>query len=515
MVSARLVGSFLPVFRVSWAAILQLPHGGSLMKSLTKWKKVQVILILGAATAMAAHAQGFDNPASFDGNNGAFPVHTSMVQGVDGNYYGTTSEGGAGCDSWCGTVFRLTPAGVLSTLHVFEGPDGVYPLAGLTLANDGSFYGTTLGGGTAGFGTVFKITPAGAQSVFYSFCVDPPSCTDGAAPSSPVIRGVDGNFYGTTDHGGAYGVGAVYRLTPEGGETVLHDFCAEGGACADGAIPFGGLVLASDGNFYGTTNTNGANNAGTVFEITPKGTFTALYSFCSQPNCTDGSSPDSALVEGRDGWLYGTTSLAGTTNVNCPDGCGTIFRVAQSGKFETVYSFTGPDGGGPDDAEMLSGSNGSLYGTTSGGGAYGAGTVFELSREGRLTTLYSFCARYECPDGEEPSGGLLQATTGIFYGTTYRGGADNEGTIFSLGPGLGPFVALVQAFGRVGHTGGILGQGLTGTTGVSFNGTPATFTIVSDTLLKATVPQGATTGYVTVTTPSGTLTSNVPFHVLK
>ena len=239
-------------------------------------------------------------------------------------------------------------------------------------------------------------------------------------------------------------------LPRTGKRTTLYDFCAGGGICADGAYPFGGLFQASDGNFYGTASSNGANDAGTVYRLTPKGTFTTLYSFCSlQPGCADGSSPVTALVEGPDGWLYGTTSLAGITNAICPDGCGTIFRIARSGKFETLHSFSGPDGAGPTDAELLPGSNGSLYGTTSGGGAYEGGTVFELDREGRLTTLYSFCAEYECPDGLSPYSGLLQATTGVFYGTTYAGGDPSCnsylgcGTVLSLDTGIVPFVRFV------------------------------------------------------------------------
>jgi uncharacterized repeat protein (TIGR03803 family) len=156
---------------------------------------------------------------SFNGTNGEFPIHVSMVQGVDGNYYGTTTQGGAQCIAACGTVFRITPAGVLTTLHDFQGPDGFYPLAGLTLANDGNFYGTTLTGGPndSTGGTVFKITAAGLETVLYSFCVsNPGDCTDGSNPSSKLIRAHDGNFYGTTNHGGAYGFGTVYRLTPDG-----------------------------------------------------------------------------------------------------------------------------------------------------------------------------------------------------------------------------------------------------------------------------------------------------------
>ncbi len=138
------------------------------------------------------------------------------------------------------------------------------------------------------------------------------------------------------------------------------------------------------------------------------------------------------------------------------------------------------------------------------------GTVFQLTPTGILTTMHSF----DSSDGAVPIGGLIQATNGTFYGSSSQAGPYNSGTLFSLDLGLGPFVTFVRAAGKVGQTGGILGQGFTGTTSVSLSGIPASFTVVSDTYIKATVPAGATTGYVTVTTPSGVLTSNVPFHVI-
>ena len=167
----------------------------------------------------------------------------------------------------------------------------------------------------------------------------------------------------------------------------------------------------------------------------------------------------------------------------------------------------------------MQGTDGNLYGTTYGGGVgcnyFGCGTVFRITPTGVLTTLYSFCQLTNCSDGEIPTAGLLQATDGVFYGTTQQGGQNNDGTIFSLNTGLAPFVSFIRNPAKVGQQFGILGYGLTGTTTVSFNGTPANFKAQSDTLLIATVPTGATTGYITVTTPSGTLTSNVPFGLIQ
>ncbi|HKS72804.1 MAG TPA: choice-of-anchor tandem repeat GloVer-containing protein, partial [Terriglobales bacterium] len=157
-----------------------------------------------------------------------------------------------------------------------------------------------------------------------------------------------------------------------------------------------------------------------------------------------------------------------------------------------------------------------LYGTTFAGGATGYGSIFEITQGGVFTTLYSICSTPGvCNDGALPAGGLLQGTNGIFYGTTSGGGTSGEGTIFSLDTALVPFVSFIRNPAKIGQQFGILGYGLTGTTSVSFNGVAANFKPQSDTLLVATVPSGASTGYVTVTTPGGTLTSNVPFRVIR
>jgi len=305
-----------------------------------------------------------------------------------------------------------------------------------------------------GCGTVFRITPAGSLTTIYSFCSQP-SCADGVQPVAGLIQGRDGNFYGTTFGGGTgNNEGTVFKITTAGTLTTLHSFDG-----ADGALPAGWLVQGTDGNFYGTTVTGGAENGSTIFKISPAGTLTTIYSFCGQPSCVDGDGVYAGLVQGTDG---------------------------------------------------------NFYGTTLGGGANYDGTVFGITPGGSLTTLHAF----DFTDGYLPIGGLTQATSGSFYGTTASGGdpmcdgGHGCGTVFSLSTGFGPFVAFVNAAGKVGQTGSILGQGFTGTTVVSFNGIAASFTVKSDTFLEATVPPGATTGYVTVTTPSGTLTSNVPFQVI-
>jgi uncharacterized repeat protein (TIGR03803 family) len=491
------------------------------------WKRISVVLLLCAMTAIASPAQTLTTLLSFDG-----PTYPSnLVQGTDGNLYGTTNQGGANDK---GSVFKITPSGALTTLHSFSW-GRKYP-SGLVQATDGNLYGTTAFGGVndgcnerGGCGMVFKINPAGEFARLYSFCSQA-NCSDGAQPAAALVQGIDGNFYGTTSQGGATNCGGatacgvVFKITPSGELTTLYRFCAEGYPCTDGAFPVAGLVQATNGNFYGMTATGGgANFYGTFFKITAAGTLTTLHRF----HLNYGES-GAGLIQATDGNFYGT-SFDGGVGTYCPGGgggCGVVFRLTPAGALSILYSFcTQPncaDGMSP--YGLVQATDGSLYGTTDeGGNGYdgynsGAGTVFKITPAGELTTLYSFCSQTNCTDGSNPEYALVQSTDGKFYGTTEGGGADcvssgGCGTVFSLSTGLGPFVSFVRGTARVGKTVEILGQGFTGTTGVSFNGTAATFTVKSDTYLTATVPVGATTGPVTVTTPGGTLTSNVPFRV--
>jgi uncharacterized repeat protein (TIGR03803 family) len=264
-------------------------------------------------------------------------------------------------------------------------------------------------------------------SAVYGFCSQT-NCTDGKEPHGTLVFGSDGNMYGTTTQGGAGGKGTVFRVTPAGALKTLHSFCSQSG-CADGSSPFGGVVLASDGNFYGTTQQGGAHGEGIVFRITPAGTLTKLYSFCAQSGCTDGGYPKAALVEGTDGFLYGTTVYGGA------HGGGTIFKITLNGVLTTLYSFCAQsgclDGGGPT-ANLVQATDGEFYGTTPAGGAHAGGTIFKITRDGSLTTLYSFCSQSGCLDGEKPYGGLIQAANGSFYGTTFNGGTYGVGTVFRL-----------------------------------------------------------------------------------
>lgn len=276
------------------------------------WRTFGILCLILAATSIASPAQEeqpsnntitFATLFNFDYTNGDGPTGV-LVQGTDGNFYSTTDLGGANGN---GTVFKITPAGTLTTLHNFDGTDGSVVFAGLVLATDGNFYGTAEFGGTSnvcgpGCGTVFKITPTGTLTTLHDF-----KGTDGSYPG-PLIQGADGNFYGITGGGGANGDGTVFKLTHSGTLTTLYSFCAQSG-CTDGSGPNSpmALVQGSDGNFYGTTFSGGTNNAGTVFKITPSGTLTTLYSFCSQTNCADGEAPYAGLVQATHGNFYGTT----------------------------------------------------------------------------------------------------------------------------------------------------------------------------------------------------------------
>jgi uncharacterized repeat protein (TIGR03803 family) len=298
---------------------------------------------------------------SFGGTGDGASPQAGLIQASDGNFYGTTTGGGAANNA--GTAFKLTPAGVETVIWSFGGTsnDGANPATGLIQASDGNFYGTTTNGGIHGSGTVFKLTSAGVESVLWSFG----GAGDGANPQAGLIQASDGNFYGTTKGGGTHGYGTVFKLTPAGVETVLWSF----GGTGDGAWPFASLIQASDGSFYGTTNIGGANNAGTVFKLTPAGVATVLWSF---GGASDGASPWAGLIQATDR---------------------------------------------------------NFYGTTQGGGVNNTGTIFRLTPSGAETVLHSF-GRNDTSDGTNPFAGLIQATDGNLYGTTIGGGTNLKGTVF-------------------------------------------------------------------------------------
>jgi uncharacterized repeat protein (TIGR03803 family) len=319
----------------------------------------------GSSSGGSAGALKFTTLVDFNGANGSGPQY-SLIQGSDGNLYGITPGGGVGGLPGTGTVFKMTPGGVLTTLYSFctQLKCAIFPNT-LVLASDGDFYGTA-GGGTGispNFydGVIFKITPEGVLTTLYNFCLQA-SCPDGAGPNG-LLQSSDGNFYGTTAGGGNssaacfLGCGTLFKITPAGALTTLYRFCAEP-SCPDGASPDPGVLQSSDGNFYITTFSGGTNGNGSIVRSTPEGALTVLYSFCAQANCPDGYYPHSGVIQASDGNFYGTLADGGT----------------------------------------------------------GSGTVYKLTPEGTLTTLYSFCAETNCPDGANPYAGLIQASDGNFYG---------------------------------------------------------------------------------------------------
>jgi uncharacterized repeat protein (TIGR03803 family) len=480
--------------------------------------KLSVFFVICSATVISAPAQNFSTLLIFDGTDGAGP-RGALVQGTDGNFYGTTSAGGAYLH---GTIFKITRAGVLTTLHSFNNTDGTSPCAALVQGTDGNFYGTTSDDGINGYGTVFKITAAGALTTLHNF-----NNTDGANPCAALVQGTDGNFYGTTVYGGAIGsdscpsntfeaggCGTVFKITPAGALTTLHSF-----NLTDGNQPDAALVQAIDGNFYGTTPFGGASSnpdnlgLGTVFKISPGGALTTLHSFTLKE---EGHYPYAGLIQAANGNFYGTTSQGGAI------GYGTVFTITPGGKLTTLHSFDDTDGGFLYGG-LVQATDGNLYGTATGGGDACAGseiaqcgTVFKITAAGALTTLHKF---QPSGGGFNPYVGVIQATSGKFYGPTAFGGDENCyypggcGTVFRFDLGLRPFVSLRRLSGKVGQIVQILGQGFTGATRVSFNGTAASFTVKSDTYLTTIVPARATTGFVTVTEPGVVLKSNQKFCV--
>jgi len=450
-----------------------------------------LMLVVATATEMAA-AQTFSVLYNFGTNTGdPWEPGALVAQGRDGSLYSTSFYGGT---NGLGTVFKITPAGTLTVLYNFDGTHGSTPWGGLTLGTDGDFYGTTAFGGTVYQGTVFKITSTGDLTVLHNFS----NSDDGDTPLAAPIQGADGNFYGTTcgcPNGGSH-AGTVYKLTPSGKLTTLHRFGSN--PVTEGVNPENPLVQGIGGSFYGTTTNQGTYNLGTIFKITAAGKLTALHSFYDP----HGSRTNAQLVQGNDGKFYAPTEHGGKF------GHGVVYKINQAGKYSVLHALDKAEG---DDAYtgLALATDGNFYGTAGAGGASNNGTIYRITPGGSFSVLRSF----DGTTGAQPYVTLLQHTSGILYGATFTGGAYSEGVIYSLDVGLGPFVSLVTASGKVGRTVDIIGQGFTGTTGVSFNGTSANFTVVSDTYLMATVPSGATTGVVTVTTPSGNLTSNKEFRV--
>ena len=462
-------------------------------------------LAITFSLAVCAQAQTVTYLTKFNGNNGSEPFGP-VVQATDGNFYGTTAHGGNGN----GNVYRMTPSGKVTSIYSFcsqtNCADGQTPETPPILGSDGNLYGVTLTGGKGsngnGGGVLYKMTLNGRITVLRVFCSSN-ACTDGDLPTG-IILASDGNFYGTTNYGGSAGYGTIFQISPTGTYKVLYSFCSQAD-CVDGAYVGVPPVQGRDGNFYGVTDGGGTDGTGVFYELTEAGTYQVIHDFC-QVTCSEGSVPNT-IVQDAKGNFFGTTVS------------GVAFEITSAGKYKVLPNFSV---GGTGEAQALTlASDGNLYGMFGGGspsdGGDGLGSIFEISTTDEFTSLYTFCGCGDPTSGYNPEGTVFQGTDGNFYGTTMFGGTSGEnfGTVFKLSKGLSPLVETVPVAGKVGKQVIILGNDLTGSTSVKFNGKSAAFTVVSDTYIKATVPAGAKTGTVSVVTPTGTLNSNPQFVVTK
>jgi uncharacterized repeat protein (TIGR03803 family) len=399
-------------------------------------KVLLLLLVFGIALGNVANAQSYTESILYTFPtppvNGMWPW-AGLAMDSSNNLYGVTYAGGLGsqsiCSGGCGAVFKFDSHGKLTVLHVFHGFDGENVQVSPTLDAVGNLYGvSSTGTGPAQNGTVFKVTAAGNFSVIHRF-----QGSDGAFPNGPLLIDHSGNLYGTTNRGGLYGYGNVFKMTPSGIETVLYDFM--GGA--DGGTPGGNLLRDGQGNLYGTAAVGGAafgnSGFGVIFKLTPAGTESVLYTFCATAGCMDGKYPES-LVRVASGNFYGTTTEGGTANQ------GTVFGINSAGAEIMLYNFCSagitsncPDGSIP--VGPILSLNGNLYGTTESGGLgtdyfSDPGVIFEMSPAGVETLLYSFPASYAM--GGNSESGVIADSAGNLYGTFYTGGSTGGGGIFKL-----------------------------------------------------------------------------------
>ena len=352
------------------------------------------------------------------GDDGGNP--NGLMEGANGILYGTTRYGGT--NSW-GTVFQLSPAGVPASLHAFTGgQDGATPFSALAQGADGNFYGTTLLGGAYGNGTVFRMTPDGALAALVSFNI-----TNGHLPYGGLTPYADGSLYGTCDQGGMASFGTAYRVSTNSAVAILHSFTD----ASDGGQPVAGLLLGGDGSFYGTTYAGGEYGYGTVYRISTNGALTTLVSLAF----TNGAFPCAGLAQDAGGNFYGATSQGGA----CSNG--TVFMITPTGSLTSLYSFTGGNDGAQPLAGLLCAADGNFYGTTAYGGVYGDGTLFTLAPGGAPVTL----AQFDGFNGANPQAPLAESADGILHGATPNGGANNQGVIFSLAISSAPQITVQPA----------------------------------------------------------------------
>jgi uncharacterized repeat protein (TIGR03803 family) len=452
------------------------------------FKLLPLTLVLLAAST-TVFAQTYTVIHNFGNGSGdpANPSAAAISQGRGGDMLSTATDDAT---DKVGKAFRIWTGGTVQVLHQF----GVNsrPEGGLVLGTDGKFYGTTYQGGSLKLGSIFKLSSNGTVTTLHNFT----GGNDGAYPAGSPIQSAGGDFFGTTV--GAYtgsDSGSVYRITKDGNFTVLHTFNG-----SDGAGPMGQLVQGTDFYFYGATREGGSSNNGTIFRISSSGDFKVLVNF----NGANGSDPRGGLIQANDGNFYGTTYSGGTAQ------WGVLFRMTPAGTLTVLHNFTGGSDGAQPAAGLVQASDGNLYGTDTTKAADGLGVLFRATLAGGVLPLHNFFS----PSGGDAFSGLLQHTNGKIYGETFAGGKFGGGVFYSEDAGLPPFVTYLPVYGRSGAMVEILGQGFTSSSKVYFNGTQATNVMeVYPAYIRAEVPQGATTGPITVTTSSGTLKSNKVFVV--
>jgi uncharacterized repeat protein (TIGR03803 family) len=450
-----------------------------------------------AASAIPSHAQ-IPSPTVFYQFQGrptdVYLPWGPMAQGQDGNLYGTGAYGGAN-DSDTGGVFKITPAGVETLVASFPGTWVNCGYSGLTLAMDGNFYGTCQTSGANNAGFIYRATPAGVLTDIYDFLN---RTTDACCPLGALVLGANGDLYGTTGDLSASSAQVAFSVSTKGVYKTLYTF-------ANGNSVPSVLTAGSDGNFYGTeADADGYGNVGGVFRIAASGTFKLLYGFVSS---TDVYYPSSGVVRDSNGKLYGTTAFPSGT------GNGALYDVTTGGKVTDIYNFPSTLNFDESANNMMQASDGNLYGASYNGGTGASGGLYELT-SANVFSSYSFAGDSNMGGG--PGAPLMQNTNGIIYGSNSSGGAVTWGALFQLNIGAAPFISLVTPVysGKEASTIGILGQGFSSTSVVKFGGTPATTkTLTGTTYILATVPTGALTGDITVTTGSTVLSTTASYKI--
>ena len=346
----------------------------------------------------------------FSGATDGMTPYGSLLLGSDGYLYGLSYVGGA---NGAGAALRIAADGSETVLYSFgAATDGANPHGSLIQGSDGGFYGVTAYGGTYGHGVVFRLDASGIESVLYSFGAG----TDAQDPYGSLLQANDGNFYGMSVHGGSYGLGTVFVVTAAGNESVLHSF----GGSGDGQTPFGSLIQASDGKLYGMTAAGGSYSSGIAFQMTLQGSESVLHSFGSG---SDGANPAGSLIQANDGKFYGLTRDGGSY------GTGAVIGLAADGTESVLVSLgAGSDGANPF-GDLLVASDGNFYALARNGGATGAGAVLLISLAGAESVVYSFGGP---ADGAAPYGNLIEAADGTLYGMTSSSGSGGPGVVFQL-----------------------------------------------------------------------------------